>query len=110
MNILFLCTANIQRSRTAENLFKALDKKNTYKSAGLSAKYCEKYGTTLCTIEMLEGADKIFVMEKVHLERIKEYAGEQYLANVLVLGIEDKYQYMQEELVELLKRKLAGLI
>lgn len=38
MNILFLCTANKQRSKTAEELFSVMDKNNHYKSAGLSAK------------------------------------------------------------------------
>ena len=53
MNTLFLCTANIQRSKTAEELFQALDKQNVYRSAGLSAKYVAKAGATLCSEELL---------------------------------------------------------
>jgi protein-tyrosine-phosphatase len=49
MNILFLCTANLHRSRTAEDYFKSLDSTHTFKSAGLSEKYC----TQLCSVELL---------------------------------------------------------
>jgi Predicted protein tyrosine phosphatase len=55
MNTLFLCTANKQRSRTA--------------------KYVAKANTRLCTEEMLIWADKIYVFEDEHIERIKKYTG-----------------------------------
>jgi predicted protein tyrosine phosphatase len=74
-----------------------------YKSAGLSQKYCKKHGTTLCTPELLDWADKIFVMEHSHLLRITKYSGESYLNKIQVLNIEDIYKYMQPELVEKLK-------
>ena len=95
---------------TAEDLFRTEYHDHVFKSAGVSAKYCGKYGTTLCTIALLEWADKVFVMEDMHVERIRENAGEQYLADVHVLDIEDRYQYMQPELIGLLKAKLEGLL
>jgi len=76
MNIIFLCTANKERSRTAQELFSALDKTNTYKSASLSAKYVAKANTTLCTEEMLAWADKVYVFEDAHVERIKQHTGD----------------------------------
>ncbi|MDN3488018.1 hypothetical protein [Pseudoalteromonas sp. APC 3694] len=102
MNILFLCTANVQRSKTAEELFLAIDKSNNYKSAGLSEKYVSKVGTTLCTEDMLDWADKIYVFEKKHIDRIRQYTGEKHLHKIYNLNIEDKYQYFQRELVLLL--------
>ncbi|MCG9732340.1 hypothetical protein L1D44_21400 [Shewanella sp. Isolate13] len=102
MNILFLCTANKQRSKTAEELFRAANKSNQYKSAGLSAKYVGKAGATLCTPELLEWADKIYVFEVAHIERIQEHTGDKYLAKITNLQIEDKYQYFQRELVLLI--------
>ncbi len=102
MNILFLCTANQQRSKTAEELFCAADKRNQYKSAGLSAKYVAKAGSTLCTPELLDWADKIYVFEAAHIERIQEYTGDKFLAKITNLQIEDKYQYFQKEFVLLL--------
>ena len=105
MNILFLCTANIQRSKTAEEIFRRLDVINQYRSAGLSAKYTQRMGSTLCTEAMLEWADAIYVFEDMHIERIREHTGEQYLSKITNLEIEDQYQFFQRELVLLLLEK-----
>jgi len=102
LNILFLCTANKQRSRTAQELLGAVNKTHQYKSAGLSLKYVQKAGTTICTVEMLSWADKIYVFENGHTERIKEYTGEKYLSKITNLKIEDEYEYFQRELVLLI--------
>ncbi|NRQ44489.1 phosphotyrosine protein phosphatase [Rheinheimera sp. YQF-2] len=99
MNILFLCTANLHRSRTAEDFYRKVNSKHEYKSAGLSQKYCQRYGTTLCTIELLKWAEKVFVMEETHVQRIAEHTGASYLSMIEVLEIEDVYQYMQPELI-----------
>jgi len=104
MNILFLCTANMYRSRTAEDYFKSLETEHVFQSAGLSAKYCAKYETNLCTIELLGWAEKIYVMEEFHARRIAENAGEHYLAKIEILYIDDIYQYMQPELLDELKK------
>lgn len=100
MNILFLCTSNLNRSRTAEDFFRSICTAHQYKSAGLSQKYCQKHGTTLCTIELLNWAHKIFVMEDMHVQRIAEHGGQSYSGKIDVLNIEDIYHYMQPELVE----------
>lgn len=92
---------------TAQEVFSVIDKTNTYKSAGLSAKYVQKAGTTLCTEAMLIWADKIYVFEELHIERIKAYTGEVYLGKISNLYIEDKYRYFQRELVLLLLEKLT---
>lgn len=107
MNILFLCTSNIQRSKTAENLFKSKYPSHDIKSAGLSEKYCKHYDSTLCTLELLDWADRVFVMEQMHVERLSIYAGEKYLKKVVMLGIEDIYQYMQPELISILEQNKA---
>lgn len=103
MNILFLCTANLHRSRTAEDYFKSVENKHVFQSAGLSEKYCTRYSTRLCTVELLDWADKVYVMESMHAERIAEYTDKLYLAKIEKLNIDDIYQYMQSELLEKLK-------
>lgn len=108
MNILFLCTSNINRSKTAEDYFDKLCDGNTYKSAGLSERYCKKYSSTLCNVELLDWADVVYVMEVEHCRRIKQYAGEEYLSKVVNLGIEDVYKYMEPALVELLVSKVEN--
>ena len=105
MNILFLCTANIQRSKTAEEIFRSVDVSNQYRSAGLSAKYTQRMGSTLCTDAMLKWADAIYVFEEMHIERIQEHTGEQYLSKITNLHIADEYQFFQRELVLLLLEK-----
>lgn len=110
MNILFLCTANINRSKTAEVLFTEMGGNNRYKSAGLSAKYTEFYGSTLCTEELLAWADRVYVFEPMHLERLSLYTGDKYKHKITNIDIEDRYQYMAQSLVFLLKKKLLPLI
>jgi len=108
MNILFLCTANVQRSKTAEELFRVLYPENAYKSAGLSAKYVTKAGSTLCTEEVLKWADKIYVFEQAHIERIEQYTKSRYVHKVINLDIPDEYCYFQKELILLLVKRLKS--
>jgi predicted protein tyrosine phosphatase len=103
MNILFLCTANIHRSKTAEDHFSSIDSAHTFQSAGLSRKYCAQYGSKLCTISLLDWADAIYVMEPLHAKRITENAGERYTKKVKILNIDDIYKYMQPELLNKLQ-------
>lgn len=107
MKVLFLCTANVQRSKTAEEIFSALDTGNEYRSAGLSAKYTQKAGSTLCTEEMLQWSDTIYVFEGMHIKRIQEHTGEQYLEKIINLNIADEFEYFQRELVLLLLKCYA---
>jgi predicted protein tyrosine phosphatase len=103
MNILFLCTANLNRSRTAEDFYRSICTQHEFRSAGLSKKLCEKFGTNLCTIDLLSWADKIFVMQDMHVQRIVTHVGDLYLDKVEVLNIEDVYSYMQQELIDKIK-------
>ena len=100
MNILFVCTANIHRSKTAEDIFRADAPTHNFKSAGLSQKECTRNGSTLCTIEMLKWADMVYVFESKHTDRIREYAGEEFEQKIQCLHIEDIYQYMQPALIK----------
>lgn len=108
MNILFLCTANIQRSKTAETLLKRNDNNNTYRSAGLSQKYVSKGSGTLCNLEMLKWADIIYVFEEHHIERIKSYTGKTYLHKIINLNIPDQFKYYQNELIIMLTERLES--
>lgn len=108
MNVLFLCTANIQRSKTAEDLFSARYTDHNFKSAGLSKKECSRNGSTLCTEELLQWADRIYVFEQMHIERIKQHTADEYIDKIECLNIEDIYKYMQAELIQVLKQRTWG--
>ncbi|WP_348731324.1 hypothetical protein [Rheinheimera texasensis] len=103
MNILFLCTANLNRSKTAELHFAAKDPVNVYKSAGLSQKECRRHGTTLCTEDLLEWADLICVMELLHISRIEQYTGRRFLNKIINLDIPDIYSFGDAALIEQLE-------
>ncbi|WP_288740748.1 hypothetical protein [uncultured Rheinheimera sp.] len=103
MNILFLCTANVNRSKTAEVHFSAKDPARIYRSAGLSEKECHRNQTTLCTEAMLLWADVIFVMEDSHIRRIEQYTEQRFLRKIINLDIPDIYKFMDPALIEQLE-------
>ena len=77
MNILFVCTGNVDRSKTAEEMFKNI-KGVKVKSAGTSM-----VASVQLSKELIEWADRIFVIE-----------------------IPDKYYFNQPELSILLRKRL----
>ena len=66
---------------------------------------------TPVSAELIEWADVVFAMEGVHRKRLMSAFGLLLKdKRVVVLGIRDKYAYMQPELVELLKSKVASYL
>jgi predicted protein tyrosine phosphatase len=98
MNVLFVCSRNKWRSRTAETIFKS-DQNHDFRSAGT-----ENDARIKINEKMINWADLIFVMEKRHKQRLQDKF-EQALSGkkIVILDIEDNYQYMDEELIEMLK-------
>lgn len=102
VNILFVCSRNKWRSRTAETIFRNLQN-HDIKSAGT-----EKDARIKVTDKLLNWADLIFVMEKRHKERLNEKFGVVIAdKKIVILDIEDNYQYMDAELIETLKLSVA---
>lgn len=99
--ILFVCTINRMRSATAEKIF-ADDERFEVKSAGTSYN-----ASTPLTKELLDWADAIVVMEKYHRNKIrKRFPGIYGSKRIVCLYIPDEYEYMQAELIAILKDKL----
>lgn len=102
MNVLFVCSRNKWRSRTAETVFKA-DQSHQFKSAGT-----ENEARIKINEKLINWADLIFVMEKRHKQRLHDKFGELLIGKkTIILDIEDKYQYMDEELIETLKASVT---
>jgi len=98
MNVLFVCSRNKRRSLTAETIYKNNAEYNV-RSAGT-----EPSARIKLTTKLIDWADIIFVMEKNHKKRITENFREQSNdKHIIVLNIPDEYQYMDEELIEMLK-------
>ena len=102
MNLLFVCSMNKWRSPTAEAIFKN-HPFYSVKSAGVSAS-----ARIRLSEKMISWADLIFVMEKNHKQRIKElYDASLNNIEIIVLDIADDYQFMDPELIEILKQSVS---
>ena len=109
MNILFICSANKLRSKTADDYFSAKYPHISFQSAGTNHKTCQKEGTTPLEEWMLEWADLVYAMEHKHRKEIKKHVGDKYDKKTVVLGIKDDYKYYQTELIALLEEKCLKL-
>ena len=92
------------RSATACKIYEN-DIRFEVKSAGT-----DKSANTILSEEILNWADSIVVMEKHHRNYIRKYFPEIYKTKKIVcLYIPDIYEYMQPELVEILKIKIEDV-
>jgi len=101
MKVLFVCHQNVNRSRTAERIFR--DRFET-RSAGV-------FNLKPVTKEELEWADIIMVMEEPLRREIGLRFPDLYLKKKMInLDVPDNYRYMQQELVDLLEEKVGRLM
>jgi predicted protein tyrosine phosphatase len=105
MNLLFVCTAHINRSVTAEQLFRS-SKKHRAKSAGIGF-----LSDIRVNEKLVKWADMIFVMDEKNegqksflLKKFQHVRG--IREKVHVLGIQDEYRKNSPELVTQLQTKL----
>lgn len=100
--ILFVCTANVDRSRTAEDLYRR-DERYEVRSAGVAP-----FARVRLTRDLLLWADRVFVMnerEDQHrtLIRVRFPDVDRPLVD---LDVEDRWRRGHPELVTILKRRL----
>ncbi|MDB5287889.1 MAG: protein tyrosine phosphatase [Mucilaginibacter sp.] len=102
-NLLFICSKNQWRSPTTELLFKNHAIHNP-RSAGTSDKARIKVNQ-----RSIDWADVIFVMEYKHRDIIKQQFT---ICNkkIIVLNIEDNYQFGDPELLEMLTQSLSNYL
>lgn len=101
MRVLFICSRNIWRSKTAEDMYK-LTPGLDVRSAGTSP-----FARIHVKASDILWADVIIVMEKKHKEILEQRFGARMTGkDVKVLHIPDKYHYMHPLLVEILRQKL----
>jgi len=102
LKILFVCTANRMRSKTAEKIYKD-DERFIVKSAGVA-----DFADVPLNLELLNWADYVVVMEEMHIEWIRESYPRFFLRKhekVLCLDIPDIYNFMDFELVSQVEYK-----
>jgi predicted protein tyrosine phosphatase len=104
LKLLFVCTINRMRSATAQKIFEN-DNRFEVKSAGT-----DKSAASVLTTELMEWADAIVVMEKHHRNFIRSKYSDYYdTKKIVCLYIPDEYDYMQPELVALLRDKMDDI-
>lgn len=98
---MFVCSQNKLRSPTAEHIFADVPGINTL-SAGTNRDAEEPL-----TDELVEWADFIFVMERTHRSKLqKKHRTSFKHTKVVVLGIPDEFDFMDADLVSILKTKM----
>lgn len=104
-HILFLCSQNKLRSPTAEAIF-ADHPGVEVDSAGLN-----NDAEVPVSVEQIEWADLIIVMEKAHRSRLnRKFQTSLAGKRIVVLNIPDNYNYMDPALIQLLKVRCAPYI
>jgi predicted protein tyrosine phosphatase len=101
---LVICGRNKRRSRTAEFIFKN-DNRFNIRSAGLSPK-------SDCNISENDWnwAGLILVMETNHRAKLREMYRHLQLPPIEVLRIADDYEFMDEELIQLLTNRINSML
>ncbi len=101
MKVLFVCSQNMLRSPTAEEVFSRVPGLEVT-SAGTEADAEEPV-----SLDLIEWADIILVMETFHRRRLLAMFGTELRdKEPVVLNIRDIYERMDPELVEILKVKV----
>lgn len=101
-HVLFICSQNKLRSPTAENIFADIEGFDVL-SAGLN-----NDAEVPLTSSLVEWADTLFVMEKVHKNKLqKKFRKYIIKQRVICLNISDDYEFMDPNLIEILKQKLG---
>lgn len=101
--ILFVCTANKDRSPTAAALYRDRPYLEV-KSAGTS-----EYAKTPLTDELLAWADIILVMERAHEAYIRENFPASAEKKIHCLKIKDKYRYGDSNLIRKIEERMSQL-
>jgi predicted protein tyrosine phosphatase len=105
LRILFICTVNQMRSATAEDLYKE-DPRLEVESAGT-----HPAARVVISRKLLEWAQLVLVMENRHLQYIRERFPDVYnTKRILSLDIPDDYDFMQEELIAVLRQRVESVL
>lgn len=105
MNILFICTANRDRSRTAEIYYQNKYPLDRFRSAGINKYLCERHGGIQVKKYMLDIADRIICAEHVHSDWIVQNIDKKYLSKIEILELGDTENFMSPKLIEMLEEK-----
>lgn len=101
-NVLFVCSANVDRSPTAEALFR------DHPGIAVASAGTLPDATTPLTADHIAWADLVLVMEEAHREVITARFGG--TGKIVVLGIPDDFRRGDPELVRLLEARVPRFL
>ena len=102
MRVLFVCHYNRKRSATAERVF-GKDPGLEVKSAGTSEDALVRVNQ-----RMLDWADVVFIMDEEQRRGLaRMFPGHAALGRLVCLDIQDQYEFLDPELVALLRERSA---
>lgn len=102
MRVLFVCRQNRKRSATAERIFA--------KEAGLDVRSAGTSEDALVRVNrrMLDWADIVFTMDdEQRRDLFCMFPGHPAIAKLVCLDIQDRYEFLEPELVALLRERTA---
>jgi predicted protein tyrosine phosphatase len=102
---LFVCTANLQRSPTAQHLFQGWKGIWEAKSAGISP----DPGKIPLTQALVDWADLILAMESIHSQFLRSHF-KCDPGKIRILGIADVYFRDDPELISILQKKVPPIL
>jgi predicted protein tyrosine phosphatase len=101
-NFLFICSQNRLRSPTAEQIF---SKRSDIEVASAGTNHD---ADNPLTPELIEWADVIVVMERVHRNKLQKRFGKSLNGqHIVCLDIPDEYEFMDDRLIRLLEARMA---
>jgi predicted protein tyrosine phosphatase len=96
-NILFVCSANVNRSPSAELWFTIRNPENKYESAGSCRAACRIHGGNYVSEEQLQWADRIICMEERNRKEIE--SSHIVSDKIEVAGIPDVFGFLSIPLI-----------
>lgn len=111
MKILFVCSGNIRRSRTAHDIYRK-NPVDEFELCGTHREWIreniegEAQGAVEISLQLVAWADRILCMQEEHREFIDYHYGQRYTEKCEVLDVPDYWERGHEELVEILKSKI----
>ncbi|MEM7799246.1 MAG: phosphotyrosine protein phosphatase [Chloroflexota bacterium] len=102
MNLLFVCSENRLQSPTGQAVFSQYE--------GINALGCGTNQDAITTIsgDLIEWADVIFVMEQTHRRKVSQKFKDLLKEKRLIcLGIPDRFEVMDPELVRILEDQVS---
>ena len=105
VHALFVCGPGRMRSLTAEQVFA------TRANLRVAAAGVDSRAEHAVSVQLVDWADIVFVMEDVQRRKLVERFGEALRGKQIVsLGIPDRYEYMDPQLIRLLKTGTAPFL